>query len=51
MVIRNGTPFLFRDADDSAAKLRAFLFNGESNVSETKNNVMDVCALCSFCFN
>ncbi|XP_024017505.1 zinc finger protein VAR3, chloroplastic [Morus notabilis] len=31
VLIRNGTPFLFRDADDSAAKLRAFLFNGESN--------------------
>ncbi|XP_062082481.1 zinc finger protein VAR3, chloroplastic [Humulus lupulus] len=32
VVIGNGTPFLFKDADDSAQKLTSFVSNGESNV-------------------
>ena len=36
VVIGNGTPFIFREAEDFAAKLRTSLFNGESNVSDRR---------------
>ncbi|PON50898.1 zinc finger protein [Parasponia andersonii] len=32
VVIGNGTPFLFKDANDSVRKLRSFVSSGESNV-------------------
>ncbi|KAF4371024.1 hypothetical protein G4B88_002953 [Cannabis sativa] len=37
VVIGNGTPFLFKDADNSVQKLKSFASNGES-----KSNVLDM---------
>ena len=33
VVVQNGKPFLFKDGEESARRLRVFLDSGESNVS------------------
>lgn len=33
VAIEHGTPFLFRNSDDSATRLRSFLSSGNMNVS------------------
>lgn len=44
MVVKNGTPFIFNDADTSAIKLRSFLFSGETSVSiEISRHILVVC--------
>lgn len=39
MVIGNGTPFLFKHADDSVRKLRSSMTTDESNVSAMRDNI------------
>ena len=34
-LVEHGSPFLFRDADDSVRKMKSFLSNGDANVSVT----------------
>lgn len=33
VVVENGTPFLFRNGDDSARRMRLFLSQGDTHVS------------------
>lgn len=33
VVVQNGTPFLFKDGEESVRRLTLFLASGESNVS------------------
>lgn len=39
VVVGNGSPFLFKDGDDSVRKMASFLHNGESYVSVRISNV------------
>ncbi|CAJ1918930.1 unnamed protein product [Sphenostylis stenocarpa] len=42
-VVEHGSPFLFRDADDSIRKMKSFLSNGDANVLETdRANTVDL---------
>ncbi|KAK8477526.1 hypothetical protein V6N12_046216 [Hibiscus sabdariffa] len=43
MVVREGKPFLFKDGEESARRLMAFLSSGESNVADVdKANTFDL---------
>ncbi|XVE62473.1 hypothetical protein DITRI_Ditri06bG0120700 [Diplodiscus trichospermus] len=43
VVLQNGKPFLFKDGDESARRLRVFLDSGESNVADVdKANMVDL---------
>ncbi|XWS57917.1 hypothetical protein CRYUN_Cryun09bG0214100 [Craigia yunnanensis] len=43
VVVQNGNPFLFKDGDESARRLRVFLGSGKSNVADVdKANVVDL---------
>ncbi|BAT85002.1 hypothetical protein VIGAN_04249000 [Vigna angularis var. angularis] len=42
-VVEHGSPFLFRDADDSVRKMKSFLSNGDANVLDTdRANTVDL---------
>ncbi|KAG4393045.1 hypothetical protein GLYMA_03G007200v4 [Glycine max] len=42
-LVEHGSPFLFRDADDSVRKMKTFLSNGDTNVLDTdRANTVDL---------
>lgn len=42
VVVENGTPFLFKNGDDSVRRMRLFLGNGDSNVSLISSNLLSL---------
>lgn len=51
MVVENGTPFLFNDADGSATRLGSFPSDSQTNVSTEIFVMHDQISICSCCFN
>lgn len=51
VVVKNGTPFLFNDADGSATRLRSFLSDSQASVRTETSLMHDQISTCSSCFN